>query len=432
MKIVVINAYVRENGGDAALLSVCLRHVAEAFPGSTIEVAGMESPAEFAEFEGAANLGSIRRYVAAGTVSRSRRIARRVLVAAWTVMYLAAPQGIRTALLRMCPEEVRREARAVEEAHLVVSMGGGYLNGRGRLNGLQNVFFVLIPVLIAQRSGTPVVFAPQSFGPFSGNAQRWFVRRALNRSLLVLAREDVSAQELHRCGVTEAKVTRGVDAGFAFTSAARRNWRKELGICETDVLVGMTARRWLDESSQDRYERALAEVIDRIQSEAGHRVVLIPQVTSNYLGDDDRLTNSRIAKMCSSAPLIVEESANHENLKCLYESIDMLIGTRFHSVILALTARVPCVAIGYEHKTVGIMDDLGLGDWAIDIADVEADALFGLTQRLERQRATCVRQLEDVLPGYIARSNEFVGQLRDVYQRSSGMTEPSVVVAGRR
>ena len=431
MKIVVINAYVRENGGDAALLSVCLRHVAEAFPGSTIEVAGMESPDEFAKFDGAANLGSIKRYVAAGTVSRSTRIVRRVLVAAWALTYMAAPQRIRSALVRMCPDEVRRETKAVEEAHLVVSMGGGYLNGRGMLNGFQRVFFVLLPVLIAQRSGTPVVFAPQSFGPFSGNAQRCLVRLALNRSQLVLAREDVSVQELHRCGVTETKVTRGVDSGFAFTSAAQRNWRKEFGVCDSDVLVGITARRWLDETSQDRYERALAEVIDRLQNKPGHRVVLIPQVTSNYLMDDDRLTNNQIAKHCSSAPLIVGDNAHHENLKCLYESLDMLIGTRFHSVIFALTSRVPCVAIGYEHKTRGIMDDLGLGDWVIQIADVEADVLFGLTQRLERQRARYLRQLDDVLPGYIARSNEFVSQLRDVYPRSLVRLEPSAVVAGR-
>jgi colanic acid/amylovoran biosynthesis protein len=109
----------------------------------------------------------------------------------------------------------------------------------------------------------------------------------------------------------------------------------------------------------------------------------------------------------------------------------MLIGTRFHSVIFALTSRIPCVAIGYEHKTRGIMDDLGLGDWVIQIADVEADVLFGLTQRLERQRARYLRQLDDVLPGYIARSNEFVGQLRDVYQGSLVRLEPSAVVAER-
>jgi colanic acid/amylovoran biosynthesis protein len=431
MKIAVINAYVRENGGDAALLSVCLRQVAEAFPGSTISVAGMESPADFADFEGAANLGSITRYVAEGTVSRRTRVVRRVLVATWAVVYLAAPRGIRTALLLLCPEEVGRQATTVEEAHLVVCTGGGYLNGRGRLNGLQNVFFVLLPVLIAQRSGTPVVFGPQSFGPFSDNAQRWLVRRVLNRSQLVVAREEVSVQELRRCGVTGTNVTRGVDSGFAFTSAAQRNWRKELGVGDSEVLVGITARRWLVGTSHDRYERALAHVIDRIQSTPGHRVVLIPQVTSSYLGDDDRLTNNQIAKHCFSDPLIVEEGTHHEDLKCLYESLDMLIGTRFHSVIFALTSRIPCVAIEYEHKTRGIMDDLGLGDWVIQIADVEAEILFGLVQRLEQQRASYRRQLEDVLPGYIARSSEFVGQLRAACRPPLCRLEPSVGAAAR-
>ena len=46
-------------------------------------------------------------------------------------------------------------------------------------------------------------------------------------------------------------------------------------------------------------------------------------------------------------------------------SLDYLVGTRFHSVIFALAARVPCIAIGYEHKTRGIMRDLSLDGWVL-------------------------------------------------------------------
>ena len=45
-RIVLVNSYVRENAGDAALLSVCLDQVRRAAPGAELVIAGMESPSD--------------------------------------------------------------------------------------------------------------------------------------------------------------------------------------------------------------------------------------------------------------------------------------------------------------------------------------------------------------------------------------------------
>ncbi|MGW2856081.1 polysaccharide pyruvyl transferase family protein, partial [Streptomyces sp. NPDC001215] len=281
----VINAYVRENAGDAALLSVCLSQIREAFPDADLIIAGMEDAAVHAEFEGVRNIGSIRRYAADGTVSFPRRLLRKALLGLAGTAAVTLPRTLARSVVQVLPAEVRREAEAVSRADLVVSMGGGYVLARPGLDGYQNIFFVLLPALLAQKAGVPVVWAPQSFGPFPAAAQRRLVGRVMSRSAAVLAREDVSVGELLTCGIPVDRIERAVDAGFAFAAEPMTDWRDRLSVGPGESLVGVTARRWLAPAAQDRYERELARTIDAVQA-TGARVVLIPQVSTDYLGDD--------------------------------------------------------------------------------------------------------------------------------------------------
>ncbi|WP_329367289.1 polysaccharide pyruvyl transferase family protein [Streptomyces sp. NBC_01483] len=412
MNIVVINAYVRENAGDAALLSVCLSQVREAFPDADVAVAGMEDAAVHPEFEGVRNIGSLRRYVADGTVSLPRRLMRKALVGMAGAVAVALPRPLRRTLLRALPAEARREAEAVSRADLVVSMGGGYVLARPGLDGYQNVFFVLLPALLAQKAGVPVVWAPQSFGPFPAAAQRRLVGHVMRRSAAVLAREDVSVGELLACGIPEEHIERAVDAGFAFAPGRAVAWRDRLGVGPGERLVGVTARRWLAPTAQDRYERELARTIDAVQA-TGARVVLIPQVSTDYLGDDDRVCERRIAAHCTSGPLMVDEVVDYRDLKGLYDECGLLIGTRFHSVIFSLTSEVPCVAIEYEHKTRGIMADLELSAWVLPIADVTHERLWALVEPLLEDPGPYRALLDKNLPGYVDRALSLPARLRE-------------------
>jgi colanic acid/amylovoran biosynthesis protein len=44
----------------------------------------------------------------------------------------------------------------------------------------------------------------------------------------------------------------------------------------------------------------------------------------------------------------------------LFAACDLLIGTRLHSAIIAMNFGTPAVALNYEHKSEGVMRQLGL------------------------------------------------------------------------
>ena len=103
--------------------------------------------------------------------------------------------------------------------------------------------------------------------------------------------------------------------------------------------------------------------------------------------------------------------------------LDYLVGTRFHSVIFALTARVPCIAIGYEHKTRGIMRDLSLDGWVLPARDLSAAGLYGLFGKLEKYRSDYRAHLDHVIPRYVERGRAMTDALARAYYGGPDRTE---------
>lgn len=415
MKIVVVNAFARGNRGDAALLSVAIQQLQRAYPGAEIAIAGFEEPGEWPEFDGIPNLGSIRRYVGDEQAGRAARISRKVLAAALALI-AAVPGGgapLR-ALAGALPREMRAELRALAGADLVLSLGGGYLNGRADFASDLSIGFLLLPLWLAGRFGVPVVLAPQSYGPFPTRVQRAMTRRVLGASRRVVAREAISVARLAEAGVPSANLVRGVDSAFAFRSRSQRAWRSELGIAPEATVVLVTARQFLEPSAQSVYEEAMAVAVRHLLGRDGCHVVLVPQVTCTFQADDDRIVNRRIAAAVEGPGLHVldDELIDHHDVFALYASADLILGTRFHSVIFGLVAGVPCAAIEYDHKTRGIMEDLGLGEWVVRMADARPQVLTELVDRLAAGAGAYREHLRDVLPGYSARAEEFTDLLR--------------------
>ncbi len=419
--IVIVNAYHRHNAGDAALLSALIAQSRAAVPDAVISYAGCEDPDEFGEFEGVRNVGSARRWVGEPLVSRAVRIARKLAVL--SLLLLPAPMLRALANRRVATElEPLRELRAIARSDLVLGIGGGYLQGPRSVAGSLNVVLLSVPLALASRLGRPTLLAPQSYGPFATPLQRGVVRRVLNRVDHIEVREDLSFDLLVSLGIRPDKVTRGVDGAFFFATPT-----DTAGPVVTQLAaprVGITARRWLAQEQQEAYERALADFIDWLQGARGASVTLVPQVTADtfVVGshasagvrdvDDDRRVNQRIAASCRTNPVLMPERIDHCGLRQLYGGFDYLVGTRFHSVIFSLAARTPAVAIEYEHKSSGIMRELGLAQWVIPIQDVSSERLQALFARLEVSADDYRATLSQAIPRYQQRAGEFCNLIR--------------------
>ena len=215
--VLIVGGYARQNAGDAALLHAIILQMERVFPGCRVEIAGMEDPRRHRDFEGVRNLGSMRRYADDECISRFRRAARRALVLAIGMSWFVAPTRWYRWLSAWLPTEVSAELAAIERADLLVSLvvAGGYLQGAARPGLGPRVIYQLLPLILAERLGTPVVCAPQSYGPFDGKLVPWIVAKTLRRARLVLAREDISLAELAKLRLPAGVARRAVDSAFS-------------------------------------------------------------------------------------------------------------------------------------------------------------------------------------------------------------------------
>jgi colanic acid/amylovoran biosynthesis protein len=323
-------------------------------------------------------------------------------------------------LTAVAPEAFRAQVQSIADADLVVSMGGGYLNAPSGMDGTLSLYLMLFPMMIAEGLTKCVVMAPQSVGPFSNPLQRAMARWTLNRVQLLELREDISiaiAQELR----ISAPMSRYPDMGFVFGGSAPVDVRELLHLPADQLLIGVTVRQWLPSDEQERYEGAIAATIDTLCHRHGAAVILIPQVTSNLGNDDDRLVNRRVYGRLHDRTNVrlVDDHIDHRQIKAFYASLDLLIGTRFHSVIFALTSYVPSIAVAYEHKTTGIMRDLGLEKWVVDIRAVDETVLTQRAESLLLEAPSYRSYLEEVLPPYIDEAKHASEMMAEVFARST-------------
>ena len=84
---------------------------------------------------------------------------------------------------------------------------------------------------------------------------------------------------------------------------------------------------------------------------------------------DDRMVALRLRKLIRQPDQyhLVMDELNDLEMGKLLAACDLTVGTRLHSAIISMNFGTPAIAINYEHKSAGIMQQLGMPEMAVDI-----------------------------------------------------------------
>jgi colanic acid/amylovoran biosynthesis protein len=396
MKILITNAYSSRNKGDAAILLGMLADL-----GSQTGFRGAEfliSTAAYPEDLGAYPCGVVSSFHAL-----KQRFTRFRWLQGLGFFLFIFPWSMLWALARRAgcdlwaPASWRALFREYAEADLVVAAGGGYLYTRSAWRGNLMLLITVHSFYFATLLDKPLYLYAQSIGPFATEFQAALVRCALKGARMVIAREQISMDMILSWKLL-CPVHVGGDAAFLLPKP---------GECDLPVplersapRVGLTVRKWSEvPAEQECFEFTMAGFITWLTGERLATVVLIPQVTFAAWGDDDREVMRRVyARIVEkNRVMLVEDDLSPMQVKALCGAVDFFVGTRMHSNIFALSMGVPSMAIGYQPKSAGIMHQLGLERWVIEIKDVtlpRLQALFeDLTDHAVEVRENLARQV---------------------------------------
>jgi colanic acid/amylovoran biosynthesis protein len=399
-EILITHVYSSDNKGDAALTSVLLSDLKRVFPAAKQRILKLDHVHESGKFESVPEYASFMHFALNKYKNPFVKLAYVMFMLPATLVWALVFRAFGKRL--WLPRELRMVADMYAAADLIVAVGGGYIRSRKGLFNRLNIPLLLHPLLFGSILGKPTVLYSQSVGPFVNSYEPAMVSFVLRKMALVILREDVSAGLLNKIGVRE-NVVRSVDSGFLLRAKRPVNVRKRYGIAKDTLLIGVTVREWLHGEEQEAYERAVASVLDAVVERYGARVLFIPQVTAAK-GDDDRIASRRVREFMyeQQNAVVIEDAPDHFDVKAIYNELDVLLGTRFHSVIFSLTSHVPVLAIEYEHKTSGIMHDLNLDHWVIKIEEATSEALTKGLAELIAQRGAYQKQLEHTMPQYVS------------------------------
>lgn len=277
-----------------------------------------------------------------------------------------------------------------KSADLIIFAGGGYLRSKAGLSQSLNLIMQLAMFKIATSLNKQVIVAPISVGPFAYGWQESLTAKVLRETKLVTVRESVSYDVLKKYNATNCAISSDHAFFNEFEFNARRN--------ENPFIFGFTARTWLPRIDQTNFENFYAQAVIEF-SEVEKNMVIQPivQVQAPEYGEDDFVATEKIAKIIKDAGLKVMpiiKLFDIESAVKVYSGLNFFIGMRMHSNILSVLCNVPVVAIAYEYKTEGIMNQLGVGRYCINVNKVDKNNLFTVLVEAYQNRFTIKGELD--------------------------------------
>ena len=400
---VVYSGTVVSNGGDAAIMEYQIRLLSDVFP--VIESAMLDSAPAVAQsiFPYVKQLSPVipmrlrsTKLGPVGTVAIG--LSRRRLLAA--ASDLGSSRWVSTLLSS-------RERGVLDEI-----AGCDFLayTGGTSLTETYGVEPKMVELELALRLGKPYVFFPQSLGPFHRAKTRRKVAEVVNGAALVLLRDQRSFANLAGVGAHMGNVKIAPDVVFAAVSEAGVKRLRSSPPLEPGMRVAVSVRNVAKfsqhgEQGEKRYESALVELVTWLVRKRGAAVTFVStcQGLPGYAFDDSRKALEIVSRLEGdvSASVVVDRTfRTPAELRLHYRDFDLLVSTRMHAAILALSVGTPVVPISYEFKTDEVMGrQLGMSSYVVAL-DRAAEDLIPRTQAflddLPSLRAELAERLRDV------------------------------------
>ncbi len=229
--------------------------------------------------------------------------------------------------------------------------------------GVKRFWYHTISKAVVLTSGTPLVLAPQTIGPFSRAWARQVARIVMRRCTAVVTRDNLSTAFVRALdpAIPLAETT---DVAFRLTyknAAIARGQKIRVGINVSGLLFGggYTGKNQFD--LRVDYPKLMREIVRRFAARADCEVhlvshVIVPRRIETV--EDDYRVSERIAQEFEGV-LVAPAFRSPGEAKSYIASMDFFCGSRMHACIAAFSSGVPTVPIAYSRKFAGLFETLG-------------------------------------------------------------------------
>lgn len=241
------------------------------------------------------------------------------------------------------------------------------------------------------------------FDEYPNVMYRWV--DCLNSCDFVGVRGPLSKEILSKYGYHDAVICGDPVFYFAEDHIPKKRRGKTIGIN-----VGTTWHgRYLYGGSDEKvikFTKKLATVL----IELGYDIMLFP-----VFQDDIEVTKEVLQVSPGNISMVVNHHDLHAYMKSLDE-VDIFIGEKLHSVIIALCKYIPSIMLAYRPKCLDLMESIGSGKFAVKTNKLDIDNIIYLVKEIEENYLSYQEHVVAEIANYKNKLIVSSGQIKDILQ----------------
>jgi polysaccharide pyruvyl transferase WcaK-like protein len=217
----------------------------------------------------------------------------------------------------------------------------------------------------AHRRGQKMILLPQALGPFNDPRTARALAQAAEFIDLIFARDRESYAHMAATGADMSRVEISPDFTNLVSAAP---WPEAAQLDPYACIVAN--ERMLDKAPRhlaEKYVEFLASSITQCERRGLETLIVVHDVA-----DDARIVG-KLRTLLSRQPLVVD-SPDPRVLKGVLGGAQVVIGSRYHALVGALSQGVPCIGTSWSHKYEALFDDYDCRDMLLN-PDVSENVL---------------------------------------------------------
>ena len=242
--------------------------------------------------------------------------------------------------------------RALKESQVLILGGGSLIQDA---TSLRNSIYYGGLMGLARQFGLKTIAIAQGIGPVDKSLTRWIAKRAFSGCAALSVRDPASAALLAEWGIN------CVMAPDPVWSMSATPVPEIANIPSPKIAVTLRSHPQLTNERLDTLTQALVD----FQAATGSHILLVPfQPTT-----DVDIAEQIRSELTDNSQVVT--LSDPKQLKGLFQGVDLAIGMRYHSLIMAAAEGCKCWAISYDPKVTKLMTEIDIPGW--QLSDIPTD-----------------------------------------------------------
>jgi len=265
-------------------------------------------------------------------------------------------------------------------------------------NFLSTLYF-LIP--FAKRKGKKIAYYNVGVGPITTTIGKKMLKKISEMTDLITVRDSQSIQILKSLKIPESKIILTADAALNNPPSIEEHVEKILSLEEIEKekpLLGFNINVYIDtwvETGKEPINKSsflkdIASVLDTVIEDLDVNVIFfatqhmdIPIISKviDYIKNKDKVN------------LITNKKYSNQEIMGLLGKMELFVGMRLHSLILASAMHTPILGLIYQDKVRNYLKELNLEEQRLEFSDFNAENLLDVIKRSWYEREKIKKHL---------------------------------------